>query len=355
MTPSVMATTSRANWSSRWGVTEEEADRHRDETTTTGRSPGNEMTWEGYMADADGQSIHTPVQVEEVLRLLAPESGGTYLDLTVGAGGHARAILEREPGARVIGVDQDAEILEFAAERLRHFGERAVLVNSRFDDIRDLLGNLGQPMVNGILLDLGVSSLQLDNPERGFSFDEDGPLDMRMDPRRGKSAAEFVNQGTEAELLHAIGVFGGEARARSIVTEIVRERSRAPMRRTCELSDLVKRCVRGKRHHHPATRTFLGLRIAVNDELGVLERALSEALNCLQVGGRAVVISFHGGEDRLVKNAFRSAEDGGHYQLLTDGPVTPDSREVQTNPRSRSSRIRAVECLSHRSHSGDDV
>ncbi|MBI4881509.1 MAG: 16S rRNA (cytosine(1402)-N(4))-methyltransferase RsmH [Planctomycetes bacterium] len=295
------------------------------------------------MPDAGARSVHEPVQVETVLRYLQPAEGSTILDLTIGAGGHAEKILEASRSGRVIGLDLDPGILEIAGRRLERFGARVALRQANFADAGEVCSELGIDAADGVLLDLGVSSLQLDDARRGFSFDRDGPLDMRMDPGAAFSAADLVNRGTREELLHAIGALGEEPQARRIVAAILAARRQAPLRRTCELVDLIAREARGPRHHHPATRTFLGLRMAVNDELGALRRALPQALALLRPGGRAVVIAFHGGEDALVKRCFQEAARRGAARVLTRRPVPPEGAEVARNPRARSSRVRAAE------------
>lgn len=296
----------------------------------------------------EDRSVHEPVQVGTVLELLSDRVDGTVVDLTVGAGGHAEAILNASERGRLIGLDQDPQILEIARARLAPFGDRVVALRSaNFDQIDRVLDELGIETVSGALLDLGVSSLQLDEAERGFSFDHDGPLDMRMSSASERTAQDLVNRGDRDELFHAIRVLGDEPRAGRVVDAILAARDRAPLRRTCELAELVERALGGRpprgRRHHVATRTFQGLRMAINDELGALERALPRVLDRLDSGGRAVVISFHGGEDRVCKQVFRAAREAGQVRLLTKKPVPASAREIRQNPRARSSRIRGVE------------
>ncbi len=295
------------------------------------------------MPEAGAGSVHEPVQVDTVLHYLRPAEGSIILDLTVGAGGHAEKILETTTSGRVLGLDLDPAILALAARRLERFGDRVTLRQGSFADLDKVSSELGIDAASGVLLDLGVSSLQLDDAQRGFSFDRDGPLDMRMDPGAARSAADLVNRGTRDELLFAIGTLGEEPQARRIVSAILAARSQAPLRRTCELVDLIEREVCRPRHHHPATRSFLGLRMAVNDELGALRRALPQVLTLLRPGGRAVVIAFHGGEDALVKRGFREAARQGAVRVLTRRPIAPDAAEVARNPRARSSRVRVAE------------
>ncbi len=302
------------------------------------------------MADADDRSVHRPVQVENVRRLLALPPSGRLLDLTLGAGGHTEDLLGRTEGATAVGVDRDPAILEIAARRLAAFGDRVRTVLSPFDRLDAICDECGADRFDAILIDLGVSSLQLDDAERGFSFDRDGPLEMRMGPDATRSAADLVNRGSRDELMHAVRTLGDEPRAARVVEAILEARRAAPIRRTCELADLVKRVVRGPSHHHPATRTFQGLRMAVNDELGMVQRTLPRAIDRLREGGRLAVLAFHGGEDRLVKRAFRDAERAGLVRVVTPKPLAPEASEVRENPRARSSRLRVVE----RVRSGDD-
>lgn len=289
------------------------------------------------------ESVHAPVMPEEVLSWLAPRDGGVVVDGTVGAGGHASRVLAATATGVLIGVDRDEEILELARQRLAPFGERARLLHARYDQVEEVRQATGMAVVSGVLLDLGVSSLQLDRAERGFAFDQDGPLDMRMDATAATTAAELVNRGSREALMHAVGVLGDEPRARRVVDAILEERRRAPILRTCELAELVRKVTGGGRHHHPATRTFQGLRMAVNDELGALERALPALAAWLGAGGRMVVLAFHGGEDRVVKVALRELQDQGLGQVLTRRPIPPSAEEVARNPRSRSARLRAFE------------
>lgn len=291
--------------------------------------------------------VHVPVMQAEVLEVLAPRAGGVYLDATVGAGGHTNAILTAAPGARVIGLDRDARILDHARATLAAHGAAATLVHSDYSALDDACDQAGIGLVDGALFDLGVSSLQLDDATFGFSFDADGPLDMRMD-RDGstRTAADLVNRGSRADLLHAIGTLGEEPRAGRVVSAILAERERAPIRRTCELAEIVSR-VLGSRplHHHPATRTFLGIRSAVNDELGRLERGLNAAIERLAPGASVAVIAFHGGEDRVVKELLRAGAAASRVAVTTKKPVYPSADEVARNPRARSARMRVARKL----------
>jgi len=290
--------------------------------------------------------VHKPVMVEEVLRLLDPQKGEAFLDLTVGAGGHAFEIASRlGPEGLLVGVDLDERILEVARERLAAQGLAPVkLYQGNYAECRRVLQEAGVERTDGILLDLGVSSLQIDDPERGFSFSEDGPLDMRMDAAvPGETAADIVNTAREEELADIFFKYGEERLSRRIARSIVRERERRPIRRTLELADIVKRAYRGPRQRiHPATRVFQALRIAVNDELENLRKALETAPDILADGGRIAVIAFHSLEDRIVKEDFRTRARQGLYSVLTKKPLVPTDEETRRNPRSRSAKLRAA-------------
>jgi 16S rRNA (cytosine1402-N4)-methyltransferase len=285
---------------------------------------------------------HVPVLLEEALQLLGVHPGGVYLDGTLGLGGHAAEILRRTgPEGRVIGFDKDAETLARAREALRPFGERVRLVHA---DFRQAPRALGGERVDGILLDLGVSSLQLDQAERGFSFRAEGPLDMRMDRSQGPTAADLVNRLPESELADLIYRYGEERASRRIARAIVAARQRKHLATTAELAAVVRRAAGRSRRPglDPATRTFQALRIAVNQELEGLEETLSELAACLRPRGRLVVIAFHSLEDRAVKQTFRTLAGGGSYALLTRKPVRPSPEETRSNPRARSARLRAL-------------
>lgn len=281
---------------------------------------------------------HQPVLPAEVLTWLDPQPGQTIVDLTVGGGGHGRLIAERlGPAGRLIGLDQDPAMLELARPRL--VGCSVILRRTRFDNVRGVLDELGIHAVDGALADLGFSSDQMDDPQRGFSFQAEGPLDMRLDPDNPTTAADLLADLSERELADVIWKYGEERFSRRIARQIVATRKAEPLQTTTQLAELVRRCVpRGRQKIDPATRTFQALRIAVNDELGALERLLSALPRCLRPGGRAVVISFHSLEDRLVKQAFR---DKAHWQALTKKPVTAGEAEARMNPRSRSAKLRA--------------
>jgi 16S rRNA (cytosine1402-N4)-methyltransferase len=284
---------------------------------------------------------HTPVLVEEVLRFLEPRSGGVYVDATVGAGGHAERILQATtPGGLLVGIDRDPYALEVASKRLARFGDRVRLVRGDFAALATLARQAGAVPADGVLMDLGVSSLQLTQPERGFSFQEEGPLDMRMDPSQAQTAADLVNTLSEAELADLLRRYGEEPFARRIARAIVHHR---PLRTTTELVEVVRRAVPRRawpRRVHVATRTFQALRIATNRELEALEQALRQVPEVLRPGGRAVVVAFHSLEDRLVKRAFGSDP---RLRSLVRKPVRPSAEEVARNPRARSARLRAAE------------
>jgi 16S rRNA (cytosine1402-N4)-methyltransferase len=305
---------------------------------------------------------HQPVLYKEILEVLQPRQGGRYVDCTLGAGGHAWGILDSSsPDGLLLGLDIDPQAYELARQKLACFGERAILVHDSYTTLPEQLANLGWSLVDGILLDLGLSSMQLDTPERGFSFQWDAPLDMRFDPSNPVSAADLVNRLSEAELTDLIFRYGEEPRARPVARAIVANR---PVMTTGQLADLVT-AVKGERRPgrkstHPATRTFQALRIAVNQELQALETILPLALNALSPGGRLAVISFHSLEDRIVKQYFRRESQDclcpprqpvctcAHRALLqeiTRRPVQPQADEIALNPRSRSARLRAAEKL----------
>lgn len=295
-------------------------------------------------------TVHVPVLAEEVVALLGgsgdeTEPRGWIVDATLGAGGHSATLLERFPGVRVLGTDQDPEILDVARERLEPFQDRVRLERARISELSRLLRKLRLPRPLGFLMDLGASSLQLDRADRGFSFRADGPLDMRMDPARDRTAAEVINTWDEVDLADLFEHEGGEspAAARRIAAEVAASRRRAPFRRTAALADLVARA--SGRHGgkiHPATRVFQALRRVVNEEGDELLAGLAAAEWWLADGGVLAVISFHSGEDAVVKRFLREGERGGHWSTLTRKPVQAQHREVRRNPRSRSARLRGA-------------
>ncbi|BEH11599.1 16S rRNA (cytosine(1402)-N(4))-methyltransferase RsmH [Geobacter sulfurreducens subsp. ethanolicus] len=300
----------------------------------------------------------------EVLEYLSPRPGGVYVDGTLGGAGHARLILEAtSPDGMLIGFDRDPAALAVARERLASFGERFRPVPANFSEMGRVLAELGVDGVDGFLLDVGVSSHQLDTAERGFSFLADAPLDMRMNTSVPGTAADLVNDLGEHELARIIKEYGEERWARRIASFIVKARVSGPIERTLQLVDIIKGAIpRGawEERIHPATRTFQALRIAVNDELGSLERGLESALGLLRTGGRGVVISFHSLEDRIVKTMFRRHAQGctcpkelprcvcggaPRLRILTGRPVVAGEAEVAENPRARSAKLRAAEKL----------
>lgn len=303
-------------------------------------------------AHTDANQGHAPVLLEETMAFLAPAADGIYCDATVGLGGHASAILLKSaPSGRLVGIDRDPAALEKSKARLAEFGDRVRLVHARFGSIRAALQEIGAPLLDGCLVDLGVSSMQLDQAERGFSFRHSGPLDMRMDPSQGVSAAELLQSVDEEELERILRDLGEERFSRRIAAAIVHARGRQPLSTTGELAELVARTVPTReRHKDPATRAFQALRMAVNDELGEIERFLADAPACLRPGGRMVVITFHSLEDRLVKRHFRSlanrdATGDVRLRLLNKHVVVASDEERAKNPRSRSAKLRAVERL----------
>lgn len=296
------------------------------------------------MRGEEADAFHLPAMVAEVLALLRPRPGLTVVDATVGGGGHAAAILEAiTPGGELIGIDRDREAIAMAQQRLDRPGWRVRLLHGCMGEIGRLLEEIGVDRVGGILADLGVSSHQLEASWRGFSFQRDAPLDMRMDPTVGEGAAELLARLPEAELAALLGELGEERHARRIARAI---KKMGPLRTTGELADAVIGAVPPRERHgriHPATRTFQAVRIAVNDELGELSRFLLAAPERLSDSGRLVIISYHSLEDRLVKQAFRRLSAGGGYHLPVRKAVRPSDAEVRDNPRARSAKLRVLE------------
>ena len=284
---------------------------------------------------------HISVLPHEVGRYLDPRPAQTIVDATVGAGGHALLLAEKVgPDGLILGIDQDPEMLRLAQERLR--GKPARLVHGSFEDLPEILQKLQLPAVDGVLADLGFCSDQLADPQRGLSFQHDGPLDMRLDQSRGEPAGAMVQRLQERDLAEIFWRFGEERYSRRIARRIVEARQKAPLTTTSQLAELVRGCVprfHGRHSIDPATRVFQALRIAVNDELGALERFLFALPACLKPGGRAVIISFHSLEDRLVKQAFRNRE---LFEELTRKPVQATEEETRNNPRARSAKLRAA-------------
>jgi 16S rRNA (cytosine1402-N4)-methyltransferase len=282
--------------------------------------------------------------VAEVLEHLAPERGGIFIDCTVGLGGHARALLEAG-ASRLIGLDRDPEALARSRDALAAFGAQVELVHSDYRELNDVLDARGISRVDGVLADLGVSSMQLDTPERGFSFKRDDVLDMRMDTSRGPTAAEMLATADEQTLADVIYTLGEERHARRVARAILAARSQAPIATTGRLADVVRRAIprKGYSRIDPATRTFQAVRIWVNRELEGLGDFLSASASRLAVGGRMVVITFHSLEDRIVKHTFRALQADGLVTIRTKRPVIPASVEVEGNVRARSAKLRAIE------------
>jgi 16S rRNA (cytosine1402-N4)-methyltransferase len=302
--------------------------------------------------EGDLAAAHQSVLLEEVMTYLQPRSGGRYCDATVGLGGHAQALLERSsPDGRLIGIDRDRDAIAASRARLEPFGDRVTLVHAPFARARAVLEELGVVPVDGFLVDLGVSSPQLDRPERGFSFRAGGPLDMRMDQSAGETLADFLRRVDEGELEHIIREYGEERFARRIAQAIVAARDGAGLESTAALATVVARAMPAhERHKNPATRTFQALRIAVNDELGQLAAFLDGVTDCLKPGGRLCVIAFHSLEDRIVKRRLRAlaGKDGGgpaRLRLLTKHVVVAGDAERGRNPRARSAKLRVAEKL----------
>lgn len=306
------------------------------------------------VADDEG---HIPVLYQAVLTALSPKSGGHYIDCTLGAAGHAVGILEQSaPNGRLLGLDADPQAIHIAQRRLAGYGERAVVQHRSYIELDEAVKSVGWRSVDGILFDLGLSSMQVDSPERGFSFRFEAPLDMRFDPNQAVTAAHLVNELPEAELADIIARFGEERAAKRIAHHIV---ARRPVSNTLELAGIIEQAAgRRKRGIHPATRTFQALRIAVNQELANLEIGLEKAIQCLSPGGRLAVISFHSLEDRIVKQTFRhesqdcvcpphqpvcTCEHVARLELVSRRSIRADQDEVDANPRARSASLRVAE------------
>ncbi|HUN45261.1 MAG TPA: 16S rRNA (cytosine(1402)-N(4))-methyltransferase RsmH [Stellaceae bacterium] len=306
-------------------------------------------------ATPDSAGMHVPVLLQEAIAALAPRDDALYVDGTFGAGNYSRALLEAAR-CRVMAIDRDPAAVKRGDALVRRFSGRLTVVEGRFGDLEQILATLGIPAVTGIVLDLGVSSDQIDTAARGFSFRADGPLDMRM-ATTGVTAAELVNTLSEAALADLIYVYGEERYARRVARAIVAARAQTPLTRTGELAAIVRKAVPTSGGIDPATRTFQALRIEVNDEMGELERALSAAERALEPGGRLAIVSFHSLEDRRVKDFLRARSGGTGvsrhrpsvteraptFTVLTRRPVTPTEAEIERNPRARSARLRAAE------------
>lgn len=306
------------------------------------------------------EAPHIPVMLNEVVEHLAPRDGGVYVDGTFGAGGYSRAILEKA-NCKVVGIDRDMSAIEAANDMINEFDGRLILVHGTFGDVRAHLNALGIERIDGFVLDIGVSSMQIDQAARGFSFRFDGPLDMRMDTSSGQTAQDIVMRMEEEDLANLIYKYGEERLSRRIARAIVRVRSEAIIETTEQLADIVRGCIprSGKNAIDPATRTFQALRIAVNDELGQLEQAIESAPDILSEDGRLVIVTFHSLEDRIVKKAFQAlagktpqtsrhlpqvapSQDVPSFGLLSRKAVLPTDKETQTNPRARSAKLRSL-------------
>ena len=289
-----------------------------------------------------GNPPHTPVMLGEVLEWLRVKPDGTYIDATLGAGGHSEAIARKLTSGRLISLDRDAQALAMARERLKIFGTKVTVVEAPFSRIAEVARELGIPPADGVLADLGVSSMQLDQAARGFSFREAGPLDMRMSAEDELTADEIVNRWPERELAELLYREADEHDSRRIARAMVRAR---PIRDTAHLAAIVAGVRRqwGRQRLHPATKTFLALRIAVNRELEELEQFLSRTPAAMNPGGRWVVLSYHSREDRLVKRAFHEADRAGTLRVLTKHVIQPSKEELARNPRSRSAKLRCAE------------
>lgn len=315
------------------------------------------------MAEPDAAARHVPVLLQRCLDLLGPAlqaPDAVMVDSTLGMGGHTEGVLAAFPHVRVVGLDRDPQALDLAGRRLAPFGDRFVGVHAVYDEVRAVLDRLGIPAVQGVLMDLGVSSLQLDEAGRGFSYAQDAPLDMRMDPTTGPTAADVLNTYDEHDLVRVLRTYGEERFAPRIARSILRARAKAPLERTAELVELVREAIPAAARAtggHPAKRTFQALRIEVNGELDALARALPESVEALAVGGRIVVEAYQSLEDRMVKRAFAAGatssappdlpveqpEHAPYLRLLTRGAEQADAAEVAANPRAQSVRLRAAE------------
>lgn len=302
------------------------------------------MTTPGRSRSTESDAGHAPVLVTEVVAMLRPRPDGMYVDCTVGLGGHAAALLEAGAG-RVIGLDRDGAAIARARRRLQAFGDRVELVHADYRQVSGVAGEWGKRPVAGVLADLGVSSMQFDDPSRGFSFRHEGPLDMRMDTTRGEPLAARLAVVDEATLADVIFRFGEERRSRRVARAIVAARDRGELRTTLDLAAAARRGAgTGKwQRLDPATRTFQALRIWVNGELDGLAGFVAEAAGLLEAGGRLAVIAFHSLEDRQVKHAMRELAASGDYSVVTRRPVQPGEDELAVNPRARSARLRVVE------------
>ena len=288
---------------------------------------------------------HIPVLLNEVLKLLCIKPEGIYIDCTIGEGGHAEAILDIiHPKGFLIGIDCDKSVLEIAESRLGKFAGSFKLVHDNFSNITDICSLLNIKAVDGIILDVGMSSYQIDNPERGFSFNTNGPLDMRMNRSTNLTAQSLINNASYDELTKIFFEYGEERYSRRIASKIVAERNKKPIQTTFELVNAIKKAIPMRRYRiHPATRVFQALRIAVNNELKDLSTAVTHGFSLLKKEGRMCIMSFHSLEDRIAKNKFREFKMNGQAKIITKKPLTPTREEIDRNIRSRSAKLRVVE------------
>lgn len=293
--------------------------------------------------------IHTPVMLEEIISFLRLKDGMVIVDGTIGTGGHAIEIVKRiSPNGKLIGIDRDDESLNIAKERLIDYSNQCIFVHDNFSNVDNILNSQGIRYVDGVLLDLGISSFQLDNPERGFSFSNEGPLDMRMDRNNSISAFDLINNLTQKEISSILWNFGQERFSNRIAKMIINHRNQSPINTTIELSNLILKAVpHSKRyyHIHPATRTFQALRIAVNHELDYLELFLKKIATFMNKKARICIISFHSLEDRITKINFLNLAKTSEFTLIVKKPISPNQQESKNNPRSRSAKLRVLERL----------
>lgn len=322
-------------------------------------------------ATPDLTTLHTPVMRDRIVELLAPaldHPNAIHADVTLGMAGHAEAVLDACPQARLVGIDRDADALAIATARLERFGDRVQLVRARFDELGDVLDDLGIDRIDSVLADLGLSSVQIDRTERGFAYSQDAPLDMRMDDRQALTAAVVVNTWEPGELVRALRTHGDEPNATRIVRAIVERRAQRQFENSADLVETITGALPAAVRHggggHPAKRTFQALRIVVNAELDALAGLLPTALGRLRVGGRAAVLAYHSGEDRAVKQAFREATSDhapaglpvvpddlkARFELLTRAAEKPSADEIATNPRATSARLRSVVRIREEAH-----
>lgn len=289
--------------------------------------------------------FHTPVMLDEVIKLLEIKKGSWYIDCNIGGGGHSQDILKK--GGRVLGIDMDTDAISYLQKEMNPYINTGdlILVQANFDKLEELVRERKIEPISGVLFDLGLSSHQLEDAKRGFSFNKDAPLDMRMDQSLSVTAKDLVNGLYEGELIEIFRKFGEERNANRIAKKIAEERKKGEIKTTKQLSDLVTHLVHSREKIHPSTRVFQALRMAVNDELGNLEKALPQAIDVLDKGGRLVVISFHSLEDRIVKNFFKDQEKLNRLKILTNKPLNPTADEINNNPRSRSAKLRVAEKL----------